>query len=77
MQTEQSMRPLRYQIQDYAVRFLEYNNQVSDSVVLTEAPPTPDRLNDFGILKVSDQLSQVICQLPVVLIFMRFITFIL
>ncbi|XP_047094521.1 chromatin modification-related protein EAF1 B-like isoform X2 [Lolium rigidum] len=58
METEQSTCPLRSQIQDYAVRFLEYNNQVSDSVVLTEAPPTPDRLNDFGILKVSDQLSQ-------------------
>ncbi|CAM0953360.1 unnamed protein product [Alopecurus aequalis] len=58
METEQSICPLRSQIQDYAVRFLEYNNQVSDSVVLTEAPPTPDRLNDFGILKVSDQLSQ-------------------
>uniref|UniRef100_A0ACD5TCW4 Uncharacterized protein n=1 Tax=Avena sativa TaxID=4498 RepID=A0ACD5TCW4_AVESA len=58
METEQSIHPLRSQIQDYAVRFLEYNNQVSESVVLTEAPPTPDRLNDFGILKVSDQLSQ-------------------
>lgn len=58
METEQSICPLRSQIQDYAVRFLEYNNQVSDSVVLTEAPPTPERLNDFGILKVSDQLSQ-------------------
>lgn len=65
METEQSVHPLRSQVQDYAVRFLEYNNQVSDSVVLTEAPPTPDRLNDFGILKVSDQLSQVICQLSV------------
>jgi hypothetical protein len=68
METEQSMCPLRSQIQDYAVRFLKYNNQVSDSVVLSEAPPTPDRLNDFGILKVSDQLSQVICQLAVVFV---------
>lgn len=58
METEHSIRPLRSQIQDYAVRFLEYNNQASDSV-FTEAPPTPDRLNEFGILKVSTQLSQV------------------
>lgn len=27
--------------------------------MLPEAPPTPDRLNDFGILKVSDHLSKV------------------
>jgi len=27
--------------------------------VLPEAPPTPDRLNDFGILKLSDHLSEV------------------
>uniref|UniRef100_A0A3B5Z6P2 HSA domain-containing protein n=2 Tax=Triticum aestivum TaxID=4565 RepID=A0A3B5Z6P2_WHEAT len=58
LEAEQSIHPLRSHIQDYAVRFLEYSNQASDSAVLTEAPPTPDRPNDFGILKVSDQFSQ-------------------
>ncbi|XP_044985271.1 chromatin modification-related protein EAF1 B-like [Hordeum vulgare subsp. vulgare] len=58
LEAEQSIHPLRSQIQDYAVRFLEYSSQASDSAVLTEGPPTPDRPNDFGILKVSDQLSQ-------------------
>uniref|UniRef100_M8C2F0 HSA domain-containing protein n=1 Tax=Aegilops tauschii TaxID=37682 RepID=M8C2F0_AEGTA len=58
LEAEQSIHPLRSHIQDYAVRFLEYSSQASDSAVLTEAPPTPDRPNDFGILKVSDQLSQ-------------------
>ncbi|KXG22683.1 chromatin modification-related protein EAF1 B isoform X1 [Sorghum bicolor] len=48
----------RSQIHDYAVRFLEYNSRTDDFHVLPEAPPTPDRLNDFGILKVSDHLSE-------------------
>ncbi|XP_020399005.1 chromatin modification-related protein EAF1 B isoform X3 [Zea mays] len=47
----------RSQIHDYAVRFLEYN-RTADLHVLPEAPPTPDRLNDFGVLKVSDHLSE-------------------
>jgi hypothetical protein len=45
----------------YALRLLEYyNSNASDCLSLAEAPPTPDRLNDFGILKVPDQLSEVI-----------------
>jgi hypothetical protein len=47
-------------IQSYALRFLEYNCNVSACLSLAEAPPTPERLNDFGILKVPDELSDVI-----------------
>ncbi|CAN6193213.1 unnamed protein product [Urochloa humidicola] len=42
----------------YALRLLEYNSNASECLSLAEAPPTPDRLNDFGILKVPDQLSE-------------------
>ncbi|XP_062232326.1 chromatin modification-related protein EAF1 B-like [Phragmites australis] len=58
LEAEEFRQPQQSQIQDYAVRFLEYNSRTADSLVLAEAPPTPDRLNDFGILKVSDQLSE-------------------
>lgn len=44
-------------IQSYALRFLEYNCNLSSCLSLAEAPPTPERLNDFGILKVPDELS--------------------
>jgi hypothetical protein len=47
-------------IHSYALRLLEYNIDASECLPLAEAPPTPDRLNDFGILKVPDQLSEVI-----------------
>jgi hypothetical protein len=46
-------------IQSYALRLLEYNNKVSECLLLAEAPPTPERLNDFGILIVPDKLSEV------------------
>ncbi|ONM40660.1 Chromatin modification-related protein EAF1 B [Zea mays] len=45
-------------IQSFALRFLEYNINASEFLPLAEAPSTPDRLNDFGILKVPDQLSE-------------------
>ncbi|KAL6615442.1 hypothetical protein ACP70R_037712 [Stipagrostis hirtigluma subsp. patula] len=45
-------------IQSYALRLLEYNSNVSQCLLLAEAPPTPDRLNDIGILKLPDQLSE-------------------
>ncbi|EEC79795.1 hypothetical protein OsI_21223 [Oryza sativa Indica Group] len=53
-EAEEPNYPRQSRIQDYAVKFLEYNSQTSGSLVLAEAPPTPDRLNDFGTLKVSD-----------------------
>ncbi|CAN6331761.1 unnamed protein product [Urochloa humidicola] len=58
LEAKESRQTQQSQIQDYAVRFLEYNSRAADSHVLPEAPPTPDRLNDFGILKVSDHLSE-------------------
>ncbi|KAF8726900.1 hypothetical protein HU200_019382 [Digitaria exilis] len=58
LEIKESRQPRQSQIQDYAVRFLEYNCRAADSHVLPEAPPTPDRLNDFGILKVSDHLAE-------------------
>lgn len=45
-------------IWSYALRFLEYNCNAPECLSLAEAPPTPERLNDFGILKVPDQLSE-------------------
>lgn len=57
---EKSRRSHQSPIQRYALRFLECNCNVPECLSLAEAPPTPDRLNDFGILKVPDQLSEVI-----------------
>ena len=57
---EQSKWSHQSPIQSYALRFLEYNCNVSACLSLAEAPPTPERLNDFGILKVPDELSDVI-----------------
>ncbi|KAF0926677.1 hypothetical protein E2562_027117 [Oryza meyeriana var. granulata] len=54
MEAEEPNYPRQSRIQDYAIKFLEYNSQTSGSFVLAEGPPTPDRLNDFGTLKVSD-----------------------
>lgn len=60
-------------IQSYALRLLEYNINASECLPLAEAPPTPDRLNDFGILKVPDQLSEVIYLNTLVLITCLFV----
>ncbi|KAH7667055.1 hypothetical protein IHE45_12G035000 [Dioscorea alata] len=47
-------------VQDYAVRFLEYTS-MSDRPILPEAPTTPERIYDTGILEMSwdDHLSEV------------------
>ncbi|KAJ1264384.1 hypothetical protein BS78_09G259100 [Paspalum vaginatum] len=58
LEAKESRQPGQSLIHEYAVRFLEYNSRTTDSHVLPEAPPTPDRLNDFGILKVSDHPSE-------------------
>ncbi|XP_006654875.1 chromatin modification-related protein EAF1 B-like isoform X2 [Oryza brachyantha] len=58
LEKEERNCPHQSRIQDYAVKFIEYNSQTSGSLVLAEAPPTPDRLNDFGTLKVSDLFSE-------------------
>jgi hypothetical protein len=50
---------LQSPIQSYALKFLKDNCNISECLSLAEAPATPDRLNDFGILKVPDQLSEV------------------
>ncbi|KAL5219751.1 hypothetical protein ABZP36_024464 [Zizania latifolia] len=59
LEQEKSRCSLQFPIQSYALRFLEYNCNISECLPLAEAPATPDRLNDFGILKVPDQLSEV------------------
>jgi len=48
-------------IEDYAVRFLKYECSTSTHSVLAEAPTTPDRVNDAGILEKSweGELSEV------------------
>ncbi|XP_062203024.1 chromatin modification-related protein EAF1 B-like isoform X2 [Phragmites australis] len=58
LEQEKSKRSNQSSIQSYALRLLEYNSKVSECLSLAEAPSTPDRLNDFGILKVPDQLSE-------------------
>uniref|UniRef100_A0A0D3GWX0 Myb-like domain-containing protein n=1 Tax=Oryza barthii TaxID=65489 RepID=A0A0D3GWX0_9ORYZ len=60
---EQCNEPLEQEklqspIQSYALKFLKDNCNISECLSLAEAPATPDRLNDFGILKVPDQLSE-------------------
>lgn len=62
-------------IQSYALRLLEYDINASECLPLAEAPPTPDRLNDFGILKVPDLLSEVIYLNTVLLITCLFTPF--
>uniref|UniRef100_A0A0D9XV79 Myb-like domain-containing protein n=1 Tax=Leersia perrieri TaxID=77586 RepID=A0A0D9XV79_9ORYZ len=49
---------LQSPVQNYALRFLKDNCNISKCLSLAEAPATPDRLNDFGILKVPDHLSE-------------------
>ncbi|KAG8051553.1 hypothetical protein GUJ93_ZPchr0001g32202, partial [Zizania palustris] len=58
LEQEKSRCSLQFPIQSYALRFLDYNCNVSECLSLAEAPATPDRINDFGILKVPDQLSE-------------------
>lgn len=51
----------RHTVLDYAVRMLKYNGSISSHSALAEAPTTPDRQNDVGILEITweDQLSEV------------------
>ncbi|XP_062213704.1 chromatin modification-related protein EAF1 B-like isoform X2 [Phragmites australis] len=58
LEQEKSKWSCQSPIQSYALRLLEYNIKASECLSLAEAPPTPDRINDFGILKVPDQLSE-------------------
>uniref|UniRef100_A0A0E0LRU8 Myb-like domain-containing protein n=1 Tax=Oryza punctata TaxID=4537 RepID=A0A0E0LRU8_ORYPU len=58
LEQEKPRCSLQSPIQSYALKFLENNCNISECLSLAEAPATPDRLNDFGILKVPDQLSE-------------------
>ncbi|XP_008790645.2 chromatin modification-related protein EAF1 B-like isoform X2 [Phoenix dactylifera] len=60
IEAERSGHIPRLAIKDYAVRFLKYNSNISSYPVLAEAPTTPDRLCDTGILEMSweDQHSE-------------------
>ncbi|CAL4966654.1 unnamed protein product [Urochloa decumbens] len=58
LEQDKSRQSHQSPIHSYALRFLEYNINASECLSLAEAPPTPDRLNDFGILQVPDQLSE-------------------
>nr|XP_010917964.1 chromatin modification-related protein EAF1 B isoform X2 [Elaeis guineensis] len=53
VEAEKSGNLPRLAIKDYAVRFLKYNSSISSYPVLAEAPTTPDRLCDTGILEMS------------------------
>ncbi|GJM94099.1 hypothetical protein PR202_ga10715 [Eleusine coracana subsp. coracana] len=55
---DKSWRSSLSPIQSYALRLLKDNSKASECLSLAEAPPTPERLNDFGILIVPDQLSK-------------------
>ncbi|XP_077225080.1 chromatin modification-related protein EAF1 B-like isoform X2 [Tasmannia lanceolata] len=59
LEEQNSEKALRFPIQGYAVRFLKYNSS-SDYRLQAEAPMTPDRLSDAGILEISqeDQFSE-------------------
>ncbi|KAJ0980848.1 hypothetical protein J5N97_009103 [Dioscorea zingiberensis] len=56
---EESSEKTSLPVQDYAVRFLKYTSSMPDYPVLPEAPTTPERIYDTGILEMSweDQLS--------------------
>ncbi|KAK8452987.1 hypothetical protein SEVIR_5G210200v4 [Setaria viridis] len=58
LEQDKSRKSHQSPIHIYALRLLEDNSNASKCLSLAEAPPTPDRLNDFGILKVPDQLSE-------------------
>jgi len=62
LQDEESLEQdkSRKPVFSYALRVLEYNSNAAECLSFAEAPRTPDRLNDFGLLKVPDQLSEVI-----------------
>ncbi|GJN18576.1 hypothetical protein PR202_gb05748 [Eleusine coracana subsp. coracana] len=55
---DKSWRSSLSPIQSYALRLVKDNSKASECLSLAEAPPTPERLNDFGILIVPDQLSK-------------------
>ncbi|KAJ6810251.1 chromatin modification-related protein EAF1 B-like isoform X1 [Iris pallida] len=57
---EAKNRCLNPAIQAYAVRFIKYDNGTFDHPVLVEAPSTPDRIHDTGVVDMSweDQLSE-------------------
>nr|CAB3477417.1 unnamed protein product [Digitaria exilis] len=59
LEQDKSRQSHQSPIRCYALRLLEYNRNESECRLLAEAPQTPDRLNDFGILKVPGQLSEV------------------
>ncbi|KAF8670989.1 hypothetical protein HU200_050262 [Digitaria exilis] len=59
LEQDKSRQSHQSPIRSYALRLLEYNRNESECRLLAEAPQTPDRLNDFGILKLPDQLSEV------------------
>jgi len=60
LQDEESLEQdkSRKPVFSYALRVLEYNSNAAECLSFAEAPRTPDRLNDFGLLKVPDQLSE-------------------
>ncbi|KAL5977580.1 hypothetical protein ACLOJK_041478 [Asimina triloba] len=60
LEEKNSGQNFRLPIQKYAVRFLKYNSSL-DCPVQAEAPTTPERISDTGILEVTwdDQFSEV------------------
>nr|XP_010932960.2 chromatin modification-related protein EAF1 B [Elaeis guineensis] len=60
IEAEKSGHVIQPAVKDYAVRFLKYISSTSRYPVLAEAPATPDRLHDTGILEMSweDQHSE-------------------
>lgn len=46
-------------IKAYAFRVLEFNSDMPAGMVLAEAPTTPDRPSDKGVLLVLEQLPEV------------------
>ncbi|KAI3960659.1 hypothetical protein MKX01_003833 [Papaver californicum] len=57
---ENPIKGVQLSVQGYAVRFLKYTKIAVDHPAQAEAPLTPDRISDLGIMEWEDQLSEEI-----------------
>ncbi|MCL7026019.1 hypothetical protein MKW94_030186 [Papaver nudicaule] len=60
LEGENPVQGVQLSVQGYAVRFLKYTKSAVDHPAQAEAPLTPDRISDLGIMEWEDQLSEEI-----------------
>lgn len=66
-------------IQGYAMRFLQHNNSSHVQHCAPEAPVTPDKIYDFGVLDMSweDHLTEVWTIIDDILLFILLVSFLI